>query len=167
MANVCAITQQLDSNGVVIGECVTCPEVPAVAGSPAQVIVDPRLGWNTSARSIDVRDGDFYTQFGIPPSVGVVCGFASAHPNRDPANIEHGFYAHSYGGAEYFVVIERGAEKTVRVARVPATDVFRIERRVGVVRYFRNGRQIYVSATPSTGAKMIVACMYSAEDGVD
>lgn len=164
---VCTITPQLDANGVAIGECVSCPEVPAVIAAPAQTITDPRLGWNTSARSIDVREGDFFVQFGIPPSVGVVCGFAAGHPNRDPANVEHGFYAHVYAGAEYFTVIERGVEKTSRVLRVPATDVFRIERRASVVRYFRNNRQIYVSTAPSIGAKMIVACMYAAEDGVD
>lgn len=163
----CTITPQY-TNGVQSATCVDCPEIPAVAAVPAQTIVDPQPGWNASARSVLSISGDAYTQFTVPAGVvGVVCGLSNAHRNSSPGTVTHGFFVYQEGGKQYWRVIESGVYQTAAVLRAPATDVFRVERRSGVVRYFFNGRVYYTSATPLQGDAIVVACMYSAEDGVD
>lgn len=148
--------------------CVVCPEIPAVTAVPSQTIVDPRLGWNASAHSARSLAGDVYTQFTIPANVvGVVCGLAPQHLDSRPVNVPFAIYVYSAAGRSYWRVFEGGVAKTAPVERASATDVFRIERRGSTVRYFFNGKTAYVSAAPSIGALVVVACMYAAQDGVN
>ena len=148
--------------------CVVCPEIPAAPAVPEQTIIDPRLGWNASAHSVEALSGDCYTQFTIPAGVvGVVCGFAPTHVDSRPVNVPFGLYAYSSAGRSYWRVFERGVAKTAPVVRAPETDLFRIERRGQKVRYFFNNHQYYVSADNYAGALRVVACMYRAGDGVN
>jgi hypothetical protein len=163
----CVLTTEYSGGGFIAGFCVDCPEVPAITAVPAVVVNDPLYGWNSGAYSQQTLDGDIYAQFNLPACVGTVVGFAPTRRSTDPVDIDYGFYCYKAAGREVWVVMERGVAKTNPVTRDPATDVFRIERRNGVVRYFFDGRTVYVSATPSIGAQVVVACMYAAQDGVN
>lgn len=147
--------------------CYTCPFDPAQPAVPQQVSYDYQLGWNSSAYSVQARSDDCFTEFSVPSSVGVVCGFAPHRASNHPNDIPHGFYCYKNAGREYWVVVERGVSMTSPVVRDPGTDVFRIERRRGEVRFFHNGKTQYVSTVPAVGTLRVVACMYSALDGVD
>lgn len=162
----CTKTTQYDANGFFVQACLDCPEVAAVPAVPAQTIVDRQLGWNSGARSGVSIIGDCYTQFTVPAhAVGVVCGLAPARNGTDPANVPHAFYVYQDAGRELWCVVEGGIPKTAPVAR--GDDLFRIERRAGVVRYFVNNRRVYVSAAPARAPLMVVACLYAAFDGID
>lgn len=147
--------------------CIDCEEVTAIAAVPTVVLTDNLYGWNASAYSTQSLAGDFYTQFNLPAVVGAVVGFAPLRRSNDPRDVDHAFYCYKNAGREVWVVQERGVAKTSPVTRDPATDTFRIERRNGVVRYFFNGRTVYASTLPSTGGQVVVACLYSAGDGVN
>lgn len=163
----CTVTPHY-AGGVITGYCQDCPEVPAIAAVPAQTITDPRLGWNASAHSAVTREGNCYAQFSVPAHVkGVVVGFANQHRSSLPRDVDHAFYVFQAAGAEWWQVLERGVAKTAPVRRAPATDVFRLERRGSTVRYFFGGRALYTSSLASQGALQVVACLYSADDGVD
>lgn len=162
----CTLTPQY-SGGVLSGYCQDCPEIPAIAAVPAVVTTDPHLGWNSSAHSVARFEGDCVTEFGLPAGVvGVVCGLASAHRSSLPRDVDFAVYAYEAAGAQWWQLLERGVAKTSPVLRDPAHDLFRIERRGATVRYFFANRQLYVSATPSSGPLQVVACLYSANDGV-
>lgn len=153
---------------IINGEsCVVCPEIPAVPATPAQTIYSPRIGWDASAYSVRRLSGDVYTQFQLPPCVGTVVGLGQERVNSDPRNVPHGFYAYQNSGREVWVVAEHGVEKTAPVVRVQDTDLFRIERRGSVIRYFHNNRQVYVSELPSEGTLVVVACLFASGDGVN
>lgn len=161
----CTVTPQY-TNGTLTGYCVDCPEVPAIAAVPTQTLTDPNLGWNASAYSAVAHDGDCYTQFTIPSAMGVVVGLAPRRLSDHPRDVEHAFYVYADGGREYWQVLEAGVAKTTPVVRA-LSDVFRIERRAGAVVYFVNGKQKYASTAASLGPQVVVACLYSANDGVD
>ena len=147
--------------------CVVCAEQPYIAPVPAQTIIDPNIGWNSSAYSAAKISGDCYTQFMLPDCIGTVVGLAPERASNDPRDIPHGFYIYEAGGRRLWSVSEGGVEKTAPVVRVAGTDVFRIERRERTVSYFHNGKRIYVSDAPSIEPLVVVACMYSAGDGVN
>lgn len=147
--------------------CIVCPEVPFVAAVPARTLVDNNYGWNASAISYQRHAGDCYTEFSMPDGIGTVVGLAPERRSSDPRDVPHAIYAYESAGRDWWVVSEAGVPKTTPVARVPATDTFRIERRNGAVRYFHNNRQVYVSATPQFASLVVVACMYAAGDGVN
>lgn len=147
--------------------CIDCPEVPYIAGTPTQVLTDNLYGWNSSAYSAQQLDGDLYVQFNAPSCLGLALGFASERKSDNPRDLSHMFYINKSAGRETWVVAEGASTKTAPADRDPSTDTFRIERRNGVVRYLFNNRPVYVSAAPSYGPLVVVACMYAAGDGVN
>jgi hypothetical protein len=148
--------------------CVICPEVPYIAPVAAVTLTDPNYGWNASAYSAQRRVGDIYTEFTLPDVLGTVVGLAPERRSHAPRDVPHGLYAYRQGGARWWVVVEAGVPVTTPVLRNAALDdVFRIERRAGVVRYFHDGRQVHASSVPSIGSAVVVACLYAADDGVD
>ena len=164
----CTLTTVYDANGYPVSQCIDCPEIPAVEAVPAQTLTDARLGWNASARSAIERSGDCYTQFSVPAHVaGVVCGLTPAHVSSDPRDVSHAVYVYQDGGRELWRITEAGVPVTAPVLRAPDTDEFRIERRCHTVRYFHNSAQVHVSAVPLAGPVRVVACLYSAGDGVN
>lgn len=144
--------------------CISCPEVPYIAPVPSQTLVDPRLGWNSSARSIAEHAGDCYVSFSAPQVVGLVIGFAPSYQPTDPASIHHGFYLFQRSGRDVYQIIERGIVQTARTQRFDQR--FRIERTGTQVTYKVDGAVVHSSAAPSSGTIMVVACMYAAPDGV-
>lgn len=148
--------------------CIVCPELPAITAVVGSTTVDRRLGWNAEARSVASHAGDCFTQFTIPANVvGVICGFGEDTPEADPRDILHGFYIYQEAGKQLWRVVESADPKTAPVVRVPATDLFRIEKRAGVVRYFFNNRVLYTSLVRSDNEVVVVASLYAAGDGVD
>lgn len=165
---------QYDSAGNITGYvntpvsiCYDCPALPEIQAVPERTLVDPRLGWNSGATSVDVFAGDCVTEFAIPEhAAGVVCGLASTFKSTNPKDVDHGFFVFQEAGRELWCIVERGVKVSAPVVRVPDTDLFRIERRGTTVRYFFNSRQVQVSALPAPGERRVVACLYSANDGV-
>lgn len=153
---------------VVVGgdNCIQCDEVIAVEGVPEQTIITILYGWTASAISGDRLAGNVYTQFDVPASVGVVVGLEIDILGQNPDFIRHGFYIYETDGNHWRAVIESGVTKTTPVVWA-ASDLFRIERRDGVVRYFVNGRQEYESLVPLTSDVIVVACLYASGDGVN
>lgn len=153
---------------VVSGQsCVQCTEQPFIAAVPSQTITDPQHGWNSSAYSSQQIAGDCYTQFTVPQSVGVVCGFAPERLSSDPRDLPFGFYCYQEGGRYLWAVVEGFVQKTTPVAWAAGSDEFRVERRAGAVSYFVNGRYVYASLNPMQTPLRVVACMYAATDGVN
>lgn len=155
---------------VVVGgqNCIQCPEVLAVTAVPGRTITDRNLGWNASAYSVSDIAGDVYTEFSVPANVtGVFCGFADRRVDDNPANIPFAFYVYQSGGQQLWSIYELGVQQTSPVVRVPATDLFRIERRSGAITYFFNNRRYYASAGTILSDLVVLTCMYAAGDGVD
>ena len=146
--------------------CVQCDEVPYVAPVAAQTIVERIYGWNASAYSEQQVTGDCQTTFQVASSIGVVCGLAPERLSSDPRDVPHGFYCYEDSGRKLWAVSEAGVSKTTPVPWAPATDEFRIERRVGNVSYFVNNRRVYASTAPTRAPLRVVACMYASDDGV-
>lgn len=160
MTNTCAVKT---INGQ---SCVVCTGQPYVAPVPARIEIDPQLGWNASAYSSARHEGDCVTIFQMPTCIGAVIGLAPSRASNDPADIPHGLYFYRQAGANRWAVQEAGILRTAPAAHAPDADQFRIERRKGVVTYFRNGRIVYRSTLPAEGPRVVVACLYSAGDGV-
>jgi hypothetical protein len=146
--------------------CVSCPELPFIQAVPARTVVDPRLGWNSSARSAVELDGDCYVSFSAPQVVGLVIGFATQYQPTDPVSIRHGFYMLQRSGRDVYHIIERGIVQTVSADRDVDIDRYRVERVGEQVQYKVNGTVVHSSTVPSRGQIMVVACMYAASDGV-
>jgi hypothetical protein len=153
---------------VVVGgqDCVQCDAITAVVGVPEQTIYTTLYGWTASAISQKRLAGDVYTEFTIPQSVGVVVGLETGRLNESPAAITHGFYCYEDTGNYYWAITESGVLKTTPAVR-NTTDLMRIERRRGIVRYFLNGHQVYESLVPMAVDVIVVCCMYASGDGVD
>lgn len=156
---------------VIVGgqNCVSCPEVIAVAGVPEQIINDPRVGWNTSAYSRALLPGPCYTQFSMPAGIyGCAVGVTTARTSNDPRRLPHAIFVLQEAGVQWWTVYEMGVEKIPRERRFPETDLFRIERRGTQITYLHNGRRVYESTQPAAPEGLcVVACMYAAPDGVN
>lgn len=162
----CTLTPNT-SAGVVTGYCLDCPEIPAIAATPEIVTTDRRYGWNASAHSQRADAGDCYTQFSAPANVrGVVCGLANLHRSSLPRDVPFAFYIYQSAGAQWWRVLESGVAKTAPVRRA-RTDSFRIERKGREVRYYVNNTLRYTSQAAGTGTLQVVACLYSADDGIN
>lgn len=151
----------------VCGSCVTYFAVEPVPYQPARVDLDPLLGWNAGARSIDRRAAPCYVEFDMPAVVGVVVGLAPEFLSVMPEDVPCGFFfERSAGGLPFYSVVEFGVQKTVP-AQHAEDALFRIERRAGgAVHYLVGGSEVYESESTLSGALVVVALMYAAGDGV-
>ena len=162
----CELTYQY-SGATLVATCVDCPEVPAVEAVPQQTIIDPRNGWNSGARSSLMRAGDCYVQFSFTtPLAGSICGLAETFASTDPSVVDYGIYGLTDGAYTKFAVIERG-----EIARAPenidlSTAVFRIERAGSRIHYYANNVRVHSSDLRSASSLMVVALLYSADDGI-
>jgi hypothetical protein len=147
--------------------CVVCPAVAAVPGVPESIDVNRLLGWNAGAYSLRAIAGNCYTQFRVPGGVvGVVVGLSPIPASNRPTDVPHGFYVYQAAGREWWRVLEAGVGVTAPVVRSATDDLFRMERRAGIVSYFHNDRRLYVSTVPQLAELHVVACLFSAGDGV-
>lgn len=147
--------------------CVQCPAVTGSPSSPEIISVDRQLGWNSSAYSVTARNGDCYVQFDAPNVLGVVTGLGVSRLSEDPRDIPYGFYIYENAGRRLYSVVEASVVKTAPLPHVANTTIYRIERRSGVVRYFVNNAQVYVSLTPILLPLRVITCMYASGDGVN
>ena len=148
--------------------CLVCPEVAAIAAVPARIERMPVVGWNAGANSIQIRDDShLHTVFTMPPgTAGAVVGLKGSRARQTlPVLVEHGWHFQSVGAANMAQVMEGGVTKTSLVARA-ADDQFEIRRIHGAVTYWKNGTLVYTSLVPSTGAKLVNACLYVSGDAV-
>lgn len=137
--------------------------IAGVAPTAATVSYDYNLGWNSGARSQGFFAGDGYTSFKVSPSlVGAVAGLNYTDPDADYINIDYAFYL----SGRIARIMESGAEK-MYIGPYAEADVFKIDRRKGVVRYYINDVLQYTSATTSTGITFLDVSMYSGGDYLD
>lgn len=146
--------------------CVTCDEQPYVAAIPARTVTDNRAGWNAGAQSVKILAGDCYVQFAAPDAIGIVCGLAVSRPDDNPANVKHGFYIRQENGVKLAGAWEGAPIAGTNYVRSPDTDVFRIERRGDKIHYFISGKHIHTSTAVTRSSVFVVACLYSATDGI-
>lgn len=160
--------------GVTIEGMVKIEDFPGFAGSaeipgtPAETLVDLRIGWNAGANSIDRLDDDLRTVFTMNNrSTGVVIGLTSEprpdSGNRD--NIQYGFYFYSTSGGVRYAIRDRGREIHVSTGIFThETTVFEIRRYKGTIFYVIDDEPIYVSPTPSTGSMCVGSAFFTAGD---
>lgn len=147
--------------------CLICPEQMAVAGIPARVERQAIAGWNAGANSIMTLDNDLHTVFPMPVGLGgVIMGLKGERSRQTtPTLIEHGMYFLSSAAVNFVQAIESGVVRGARVQRL-SSDTFEIRRINGVVTYWKSGVLLYTSTVPSSGAKVVNACLYVSADAV-
>ncbi len=146
-------------------DCLDCPEVEAIAYKPGFISVQPIIGWNAGANSADELDGDLHVKFDmVLGTSGAVVGLKQGRANNIVPNlVTHGFYFISAGGHDLVQIIESGVTKTTGVARAH-DDTFEVRRLSGNVFYLINDVIVYRSASHSSGAVVVNACMYASGD---
>lgn len=150
---------------------------PAVQGSDAvdpQVIVNPNIGWNATARSTDTiaAGNDGYVEFEAAPSPAqIVAGFGDASVPGDNVNpwlATHAFYLTSSAIEVYEPAFGVMSLSTFGALATPSADrVYRIQRVSGIVRYYLDDVLVYTSTTPSTIEVYLDVSLYRAGDYVD
>lgn len=146
--------------------CLVCPEQAAQAYVPAHVERRAVLGWNAGANSIDVVDGGLRMTTDMPLGViGAIVGLKGERTKQTiPSLIEHGWYFQKVGSADLVQAIERGVLVGSSITGRTSTTLFEIRRVNGRITYWKDDVQVYVSAVPSTGAKLVNCCLYASGD---
>lgn len=153
--------------GIASCVCHLYPYVPAVPAVQEQILRSDLTGWNARARSDKKIAGNCFTQFDVPFVTGVAVGFNTEHVDSDPRKLPHAFYFYVENGAHYYCVYEYGAKKTVPVVRVTPDDVFRIDRKDDLIRYYVNLNLVHTSPAFSKAPFVVGACLYGNDDGVN
>lgn len=145
------------------GGVVCYPAIPAIEGSPAQVINESQLGWNGGARSIDFFAGDGFVQFRLGPRpIGVVAGLVNTDASAAFNEATHAIYAHGVT----IDILERGQVVATAPASPADNPLITIVRRDHRVYYYVDS-WLFTSTTQSTGPVYLDAALYSTGDMVD
>lgn len=148
--------------------CIVCTEVAPVAQVSDAIVATPIVGWNGGATTVAELSGDIHTVF--TPTLGSaaeIVGFLYVNePNIQPTRVTHGFFVASQSGVVVAKVIENGVYKTSGF-EVGTNVELEIRRVAGVVSYFIDGEPVYTSATRSSLAAVVNACLYASGDGVE
>lgn len=149
------------------GDCLVTPERPAREFVPAGTEHKLIIGWDAGANSIVELGGNIHAVFTMPiGNAGVVIGFRSARARQTlPDLVEHGLFFQGLAGVDMVQVIERGRPMTALVVRA-VSDTFEIRRVAGTATYWRNSVLLYTSAAPSSGVKVVNACLYASGDNL-
>lgn len=153
--------------GKAVCVCYLYQYIPPVAAIPEQRFVSDLTGWNARATSEKAVPGNCFTQFDMPLVTGAVVGFNTAHIDTDPRKLPHAFYFYVENGAYYYCVYEYGVKKTAPVVRATADDVFRIDRKGDLIRYYVNLAIVHTSPAFSKAPFVVGACLYGNDDGVN
>jgi len=147
--------------------CIICDPIAAVPAVPAQYGTNALLGWDAGANSIAEHDGDLIARVVVQAgAVGIVTGLRTGRDrNTVPALVEHGWYFRTVDGVSFAGIIEGGEPVTGALA-YSSTDQFYIRRAGQQVSYWVNDTIAYVSTVPSTGAKVLNACLYATNDTI-
>ncbi len=147
--------------------CIDCPAIPFIPATPPHLDVTPNPGWNASANSVSMLDGDVHTVFQINSSLGAVaCGFKSVRNRLTiPETINYAFYFQSVAGLLFASVVELGHTRVADV-EVDPSATFEIRRLAGQVLFLIDGIVVYRSTVRSSGALVVNACMYLAGDSI-
>ena len=119
-------------------------------------------GWNAGAFSqqfIPAGEDGWLEFLAYETGKTRMIGLADQDVNANYTSIDYAIYL--TGSTVY--IRESGADKG-NVTTFKASDVFRIERKNGTIRYMKNGNVIYTSATPSSTA-LYADCSLNALDG--
>lgn len=129
----------------------------------AQTLYDYNLGWNAGARSILYFQRNGYVQFSASQAnVACVCGLNNQNNGTDYQEIEYAFHL-DHGVVR---IMESGVDK-LYVGTFTSTDVFKIDRFDGEVKYYQNGTLVYTSLIPSTDQyQFLDVSLYSGGDMV-
>lgn len=138
------------------------PPTPAVAAQAAQIGVNFNLGWNSGAISQKVCFGDMTLAVSVTAaSVGVVAGLNDVNLGVDYEEIKYGFYF-THGT---YTVYELGVAMS-GIASAASSDVFKVTRLGGVVKYYKNDALVYTSLIPSTGPLFADSSLYTGNDTI-
>lgn len=139
------------------------PPTNPIPATPAQVINNLNLGWNSGARSIASFVGDGHIEFKVPAGLGgTVIGLNDNDTGYGYLEIDHAWYFNN----EFARVFENGVTKFT-ITSYDAGDTFEIWRIDNEVTYYRNDVLEYTSLIPSTGGRVFMdASMYYGGDFV-
>ena len=150
--------------------CRVCDEVPPTNGSPPRIEHNPVLGWNASANSVSVLNGNVRLTWRQPdPPTDAVLGLRASTQrgigDTNPYGVLHGFRLLAAGAGHFAAVWDRGNEVS---ARIPYTldDVFEVSRVGGAVVYRINGREVHRSTAATTAALIATGCLYRSGDAL-
>lgn len=139
------------------------PPQPSIPATPSVIRTSLMAGWGAGANSIGTLAGNGGVEFTATYVTGALVGLAYSYPMPGFTAIDFGFYL-SRGIAW---VVELGATSSAGIAYAVG-DKFRVVRHGEIVKYFKNGVQVYtslahaVAAAPMTAA----AALYLASDTV-
>lgn len=146
------------------------PGTPGTPGTPAVYDLDPRIGWNAGADSIERLDGDVFTEFGVSIVAAAVVGLTrSSAPEASVGQRDrttHAFYFdRDAQGVLRYRIHELGRTRAGPFL-APDEGRYRIERVDGRVRYLVDDQQVFQSPLRSSGELMVTASLYRADDVV-
>lgn len=163
----CELTYEYEGLQLV-AQCITCPAVTEIVAQPSITTVNPRLGWNSGARSVRRISGDCYVAFGVPtPVAGAICGLTTDFDTTSPEGVKFGIYVYAQAGLYKYVIVENGVTVTAPLTVGLVATTFRVERFVARVAYYVNAEQVYLSEQREAGGLIVVGLLYRADDSIE
>ncbi len=108
-------------------------------------------GWNEGLSTLQSIIGDGYVEFTpVTTYKSYMVGLNYNDPNTHYNNIDYTIYVLWNGSVKIY---ENGSDKGIKSLSAPG-DVFRVERRGTVVRYYKNGEPFYTSEAEATTAPL-------------
>lgn len=145
--------------------CITYPELPYIAPTPARLVYHNDFSWNAGANSVDQLDGDVVCAFSMGRVVGVVVGFTQDREGvEDFARMSHAFsFSQSEAGEMQVRVMEAGKIRSAPMT-YNDTTAFELRRINGAVSYCMDGAAVYVSRVVSSGTLSVGTSLYATGD---
>jgi hypothetical protein len=140
--------------------------VDATPASPP-VFAAPASQWNTGANSVAALDGDVSAVFEIDAvPAGIAIGLKGSRAfTSNPSAINYAARFYAVGTGTSMEIWEGAAQRMIARTYTLGTSV-EIRRVASIVQILVGGALIYESKTPSFGALIVNACLYSAGDTV-
>lgn len=133
-------------------------------GSKYELVYDPNLGWNSSARTIDSITGDGTANFSPRIDItGAVIGLNEVFDSLTSNYQEISFGIYFTRGT--YKVVEQGVLKTTALT-YQANDIFSIARTSGEIFYSINNKVFYKSAITSIDELLIDCSLYAGGDAI-
>jgi hypothetical protein len=136
-----------------------------VSGNNLEKRGDVRTEWNAGAISQEKFYGDGWVEFKFLVPKYAMMGLGPYNTSVNVSTIHYAIHAHING---YINIYEKGVRLpnvgkglAIHVAYT-ANDIFRVERKNGVVYYKKNGNVFYTSTIPSNGPLHIDSSFYQA-----
>mgnify|MGYP005851407205 CR=1 FL=1 len=148
-------------------EQVCVPAVPAVQGTPSQVIAEGAgPDWRASARSIDTIVGDGLASFTLNPEPRLIVGFGVTDTGANQGDIEMGARFATENGVTVITPMLDAVQQS-NVGTYTAGDVITLLRVHARFKILQNGAVIYDAPSETEEPVFLDAMLYTSSDYVD